>query len=142
MKELSAQISSKQLKLKVELQPCEINADPTKLLRAVINLLSNSVKYSPAGSELLVLASVKSGILEFKVKDKGPGVAAENLNLIFERYGRVQSKENQQIEGTGLGLPIAKSVIESHGGIIGVESEQGKGSTFWFNLPIGRQLRT
>lgn len=87
------------------------------------------------GEEFLVQVVPGRGSVEVRITDKGRGIALDQQPLIFERYMRVQDEANRKISGTGLGLPIAKAIVECHGGMIGVESEKGKGSTFWFTLP-------
>lgn len=127
----------KRLELQLELPdvPVVFEADKAKLQRVFNNLLSNAIKYSPNGAPLMVKVVAGRNSVELRITDRGPGIERENQPFIFERYYRVPSDENRSIGGTGLGLPIAKAIIEAHGGMIGIESERGKGSTFWFTLP-------
>ncbi len=74
--------------------------------------------------------------LEFKVIDRGRGIPPSHINAVFERFQQVEANDAKKKGGTGLGLAICKAIIEEHGGTIGVDSEEGKGSTFWFKLPI------
>jgi len=109
-----------------------IIADADSLVRVVVNLLSNAIKFSPKDSEVLVAAEVKDDFVEFSVVDQGRGVPAEKQASIFNPY--VQTDASDKSSGTGLGLPICKSIVEAHGGTIGVVSD-GKGSRFWFRIP-------
>lgn len=108
---------------------------PDKIKRVLINLLQNAVKYAPENS--LIRLSVKDENereLRVEVSDQGPGLSQAERERVFERFYRVEKSRNPEYGGTGLGLAIARSIIELHGGKIGVESEPGKGSTFWFTL--------
>jgi len=102
----------------------------------LINLLSNAVKYSPTKSTInLDVKKHKGNIIEFSVKDSGQGIDEKYLARIFERYFRIPGADADKT-GTGLGLAIAKDFIEAQGGTIGVESETGEGSRFYFNLNV------
>lgn len=126
----------KRLRLRTEFpEPQLVNVDRAKISRVLVNLLSNGIKYSPPETEFTVQVVPARGSVEVRITDKGAGIELDQQPLIFERYMRVQDEANKKISGTGLGLPIAKAIIECHGGMIGVESEKGKGSTFWFTLP-------
>jgi signal transduction histidine kinase len=133
--ELSGQAQKKKIAIEAGGDKVELDGDQGKLLRVLVNLISNAVKFSPAGTKVTVLTKrSRSGSVELRVKDEGPGIAPEYQKLVFERYERLESTSHEQ--GSGLGLAIAKSVVESHGGMIGVESVVGEGSTFWFTLPL------
>lgn len=133
--EFSEPLKRVELQLELPDVPVVFEADKAKLQRVFNNLLSNAIKYSPKGAPLMVKVVAGRNSVEIRITDSGPGIERENQPFIFERYYRVPSDENRSISGTGLGLPIAKAIIEAHGGMIGVESERGKGSTFWFTLP-------
>jgi signal transduction histidine kinase len=113
-----------------------INADEDAVERAVINLLTNAVKYSSAERKTLVTVKKINSNAFVEVKDEGKGISAEDLKNIFEPFKRIISAENKKIEGTGLGLAIVKHIMDAHQGRIEVESEIGKGSKFtlWFSL--------
>lgn len=109
-------------------------ADSERLERALANLLTNALKYSPLGSDVLVSAEVADGEAVVSVLDNGKGIAPEDLPHLFERFFR--SREQRESGGLGLGLYIAKKLVEAHGGRIWAEGEPGKGSRFSFTLPL------
>jgi PAS domain S-box-containing protein len=110
--------------------------DLDKIVQVLINLLSNSIKYSPQNSTIQVFSQLdQSGVLHLSVIDQGRGIPAEHQQRIFERYRQVEREDNSKKGGVGLGLAICKLIVEKHGGQIGVDSEAGKGSTFWLALP-------
>ncbi|MGQ9675052.1 MAG: PAS domain S-box protein [Chloroflexota bacterium] len=110
--------------------------DPDRLERILTNLLSNALKYSSPDTEVVVEAAQRDGWVVVAVRDRGQGIAPEDLPRIFERFYR---SKGQRKESLGLGLSIAKTLVEAHGGRIWVESELGKGSTFYFTLPIAAE---
>ena len=112
-----------------------VAADPDRLERILANLLSNALKYSPPGSPVVVAATAREDGVVTSVSDQGPGIAPEELPRLFERYYRAREARERQ-EGLGLGLYIAKELVEAHGGRIWVESQVGEGSTFSFSLPV------
>ena len=112
-----------------------IVADGDRLVQVLVNLLSNAVKFSPDGGRITVTClPVKDGV-EFRVADQGRGIPAEFIDSVFDRYKQVEINDARQKGGTGLGLAICKAIIEQHGGKIGVTSQEGRGSTFWFRVP-------
>lgn len=110
--------------------------DKERMKDVMVNLISNAIKYSPNGGEVRITVTTEEKNLKFEVSDQGIGIAPEHINKIFERFYRVDSSLTAQVSGTGLGLHIAKSLVEAHGGTITVESEVGKGSTFTVLLPM------
>ncbi len=117
-------------------QDPKIFADETRLIQVLINLLSNAIKFSPEGSTIKVSVANKIEATEIRVTDQGPGIPADQKSLIFEKFHQVSSKNTSSVVvGTGLGLAICKAIVEEHGGTIGVECVEGKGSVFWFSLP-------
>ncbi|MBI5301902.1 MAG: HAMP domain-containing histidine kinase [Chloroflexi bacterium] len=113
-------------------------ADPDRLAQVFRNLLSNALRHTPSGGAIRVRCSVFDGQPEFvtvSVQDTGDGIAPEDLPRVFDRFYRGDKSRARASGGTGLGLAIAKSLIEAMGGKIGVESERGKGSRFWFTVP-------
>lgn len=110
-------------------------ADADRLVQVLINLLSNAIKFSPEGAAIRVIVEECDESIEFRVKDKGRGVPQRYRETIFERFQQVEAADSTKKGGTGLGLPICKAIVEQHGGTIGVDSEEGKGSEFWFKIP-------
>jgi signal transduction histidine kinase len=112
-------------------------ADAEKAGRVILNLVINAIKFSPEGAEVtLSVRAGESGDIQFSVSDHGPGIAAENLSLIFERFKQVGDQRRFSTNGFGLGLSIVKELVALNLGNIDVRSEVGKGSTFSFTLPI------
>src|SRR6476659_4156734 len=110
--------------------------DERKIKQILLNLLSNAVKFTPAGGRIGIDARQMDGSVEISVSDTGIGIAPEDQPKIFEEFRQVGADYAHKVEGTGLGLTLAKKFVELHGGKIWVESEAGKGSTFTFTLPI------
>ena len=118
-------------------QPIGGDWDRDRLEQVLHNLLSNAIKYSPDGGEIVVRVAVHQATVEVSVADSGPGIPAESLSSLFDRFRRTEDAVRSGVEGLGLGLYICKSLVEAHGGEITVESRQGHGSRFSFRLPIG-----
>ena len=102
------------------------------------NLLSNAITHTAEGGRITVSARLKENTIEVNVTDTGKGIPAEDLPNMFERFYRVDKSRQRPGGGSGLGLTIAKRLIEAHGGTIGVTSEFGKGSCFYFTLPVAK----
>jgi GAF domain-containing protein len=113
----------------------EFVGDERKIKQVLLNLLSNAVKFTPEGGRIGINARQADGSVEISVSDTGIGIAPEDQAKIFEEFRQVGSDYAHKVEGTGLGLTLAKKFVELHGGKIWVESEVGKGSTFSFTLP-------
>lgn len=111
-----------------------VSADAPQLERVITNLLGNAIKYTPADGRVTVTTAAGNGAATIAVQDTGPGVPAELLPHLFEKYRR--ARESRRVEGTGLGLFIAKTIAEAHGGRIAVETAPGAGSTFSVSLPL------
>jgi two-component system phosphate regulon sensor histidine kinase PhoR len=113
-----------------------VQADRDYLEQILINLLDNAIKYTPEGGRVTVSAIEKdSKEIQFSVEDNGIGIPKEDLSRIFERFYRVDKGRSKELGGTGLGLSIVKHLVQAHGGRVWVESQLGKGSTFYFTLP-------
>jgi signal transduction histidine kinase len=112
-----------------------VMGDAQRLHQALLNLLSNAIKYSDPGDTVTVSASRNEESTSVSVADTGPGIPVDALPSIFERFYRVPGSERRAV-GTGLGLAITQQIIEAHGGKISVSSEEGKGTTFTFTLPV------
>lgn len=113
----------------------EVYGDPVRIEQLFRNLVDNAVKYSSEGSLIVIRARRTNGDISFSVADQGHGIAPEHMNRLFERFYRIKSVSSKHIGGTGLGLPIVRRIVESHGGHIWAESAVGKGTTFHFRLP-------
>ncbi len=122
---------------KVEDVP-SVSADPQRIEQVMVNFISNALRHTPEGGEISVSVSRQGQAIRLAVKDSGPGIPAEALPNVFERFYRVDQGRAREADGggSGLGLAVAHSIIQSHGGRIGVESKAGQGATFWFTLPI------
>jgi PAS domain S-box-containing protein len=107
--------------------------DNLQLLRVLSNLIGNAIKYTPSGGSITLRAMLQASSVRVSVTDTGPGIAPEQLPFVFDRYWQATPGDRH---GVGLGLPIAKGIVEAHGGTIGVESTPGAGTTFWFTLPL------
>ena len=115
-----------------------VSADVRKLQRALANLLDNALKYSGTGSQVTVTLSQQAGTALVAVSDTGPGIPANDLPLVFDRFYRGDSSRN--LPGNGLGLSLASAVVRAHGGTLTVQSSPGHGSTFTMMLPCERDL--
>src|SRR5262245_66690 len=115
-----------------------IQADERKVKQVLLNLLSNAIKFTPEGGRIEVRATPVEGAVEVSVSDSGVGIAAEDQEAIFEEFRQVGTAD-KKVEGTGLGLALARKFIELHGGRIWVESQVGQGSTFTLTLPVRRE---
>jgi len=117
-----------------ELPP--ISANREDLIRVFTNLVDNAIKYNRPGGKVFVRARANDAFLQVEVQDTGIGIPKEEREKIFDEFYRVKTKETQRISGTGLGLCIAKKIVEAHNGEIEVESQMNVGSTFRVLLPI------
>jgi PAS domain S-box-containing protein len=118
--------------------PCQasINADWERMVQVFVNLMGNAIKFSPRGGRIECAAERRAGSVLFRVKDEGRGIPSEKLETIFERFVQVDASDAREKGGTGLGLAICRSIVEQHGGRVWAESELGKGSTFYVQLPL------
>ncbi len=134
---VEAQLRDRQIGLDLQL-PAElplVRADVEKTTWVLINLLANAIRYAPSGEPLTVRAAVAGAFVQVSVQDRGPGIAAENHDRIFQRFAQIPDKSGYR-GGSGLGLSIAREFITTQGGRLWVESELGSGSTFAFTLPV------
>ena len=111
--------------------------DPELIKRVIFNLVGNAVKFAPCvGGRVKVRTSLEGGAFRVMVQDNGPGIPGEYQHKIFEKFAMLEIRKDNKIPTTGLGLAFCKMVLDAHGGAIGVRSESGQGSTFWFELPV------
>jgi len=126
------------LTIQVSLPAVEANAlaDSDYIVQVLINLLSNALKFSPSGGQVtLVVETEGVDRVKFQVVDQGPGIPEEFRSRLFNRFEQATADDARVRGGSGLGLSIAKSIVEQHGGSIGVDSLPGRGSSFWFVIP-------
>ena len=134
--DLHAKAENKNVSLVNEMPGHAARADGNRLEQVFANLVDNAIKYGRAnGTVKIGEKTAEDGQLEIFVQDDGPGIPLESLNRVFERFYRVDKARSRDQGGTGLGLSIVKHIVQAHGGEVRVESELGKGSTFFFTLP-------
>ena len=133
----SAEANQKNITLRTNVPAgLRVDAHPVLFQRALVNLVDNAIKYSPANTVVDLTAEQQAGQVCIHVADQGPGIAPEHQARIFERFYRVDKSRSRKLGGTGLGLSIVKHVMEAHGGSVVVHSTPGKGSTFSLFLPV------
>jgi len=125
-------------KIKLLCGSCDTNflGDERRLTQVLINLVSNAIKFSPANETIRIDVACDAGQIEFRVSDNGRGIPAEDCAKVFDRFKQVEMQDSTISGGSGLGLAICKGIVDAHGGSIGVQSQQGVGSTFWFRVPL------
>jgi signal transduction histidine kinase/CheY-like chemotaxis protein len=116
--------------------PLPILGDHDKLIQVITNLVGNAIKFTPEGGTVTISTRLDGEVGEIVVADSGMGVAPEHHARIFEKFGQVDTSETREIKGSGLGLPIARSIVEAHQGTLTVESERGHGARFIVRLPL------
>jgi signal transduction histidine kinase len=128
-----------QVRLRVQLgdDVPPVDGERDRLAQLLDNLVSNAIKFTPAGGEVQVALGTQNGEVRLQVSDTGIGLGEEEVAQLFNRFYRASSAMNAQVPGTGLGLYIAKAIVDAHGGRISVESVPGKGTTFLVELPAG-----
>ncbi|MCC3484249.1 MULTISPECIES: PAS domain S-box protein [unclassified Microcoleus] len=133
---LQAIANQHQISLIIIPTDAEVWAAADAILQTLTNLLSNALKFSPVGATIYLSAENQTDCVLFQVRDRGRGIPADKLELVFGRFQQVDASDSREKGGTGLGLPICRSIIEQHGGKIWAESILGEGSTFFFTLPL------
>ncbi len=114
----------------------QVRVDPEKITLAIKNLIDNAVKYTFPGGQITVKLKLKNNAIEFSIADTGVGIPENQMQRLFTKFFRAENAIRLQTEGSGLGLYLVKNIIESHKGKVWAESEEGKGSTFYFTLPF------
>lgn len=113
-----------------------VSGDARRLAQVVTNLVGNAIKFSPPGGTVQVRCQAQAGEVTLSVADQGPGIPPEAIPRLFSKFYQVDSSATRRAGGTGLGLYISRRIIEAHGGRIAVESQLGRGSVFWFSIPL------
>lgn len=132
---LEAMATSAHVKISGPKADAAVFGDEGRLIQAVTNLLSNAIKFSPRDGIVELGIVNHDGTIEIRITDQGPGIAREDAALIFDKFRQSHTAKQTSVKSTGLGLAIVKAIIEAHGGLVGVDSEVGHGSTFWIRLP-------
>jgi len=135
IRELAPQVHTHNIALELDPALPVLQADSDKITQVITNLVKNAVKYAPDAPEIRVTSALDGGDAHVRVVDRGPGISGDALEKVFERYFRVEHAA-RGTEGTGLGLPIVRAIVELHGGRTWAESAAGKGTTFHFTLPL------
>jgi len=112
-----------------------VDADAERIGQVLSNLVGNAIKFTPGGGKITVSAAADGDFVRVSVSDTGTGISKEQLPHVFDRFWQ-SSQSTIRSRGAGLGLPIARGIVRAHGGRLGVESEEGRGTTFWFTLPL------
>jgi signal transduction histidine kinase len=127
--------ASRNVRLAVEILPdcAAARADRERAALALANLVGNAIRHTPEAGQVVITAAREGGMVRFEVADEGEGIPAEYRERVFDRFFRIPGRPGG---ASGLGLAIARDVVIAHGGRIGVESAEGRGSRFWFTLPV------
>ena len=124
-----------EVRLAEDAHPVRVKADGDRLIQVLTNLLSNAIKFSPQGGAVELRISRGDHMVRISVKDCGPGIPEDFRDQVFERFTQADTADNRCRSGTGLGLSICKLIIDEHAGKIAFDTEIGKGTTFYFDLP-------
>ena len=129
-------LAGRQVNIEIPQQLPPVRVDLERVAEVLVQLLENAVKYSPGGTPLTITAEQKGKMVSISVADRGPGIDDMEQQLVFEKFYRGRD-QRYRVQGTGMGLAIAKAIVEAHGGTIGVTSQLGSGSVFYFTVPVG-----
>jgi PAS domain S-box-containing protein len=135
VREMMPHAESANIRLENQVQPAVVTCDPDRIIQTLTNLINNAIKYSDKGSSIVVDCDVRDGEVLFRVRDEGPGIPPEKLELVFDRFLQLDGSDARRSGGAGLGLSICRTIITQHNGRIWAESSE-KGSTFSFTLPV------
>jgi signal transduction histidine kinase len=124
----------------IDVELTSVHADADRLHQVLTNLLANAVKFSPDGGTIMLTGVKKEGFALITVADEGPGIPADRLEQIFERFQQARDPQKSHPLGTGLGLTISREIVDSMGGSIWVESEPGNGALFFFTVPLEERV--
>lgn len=116
-----------------------VDADPRRIRQVLLNILDNAIKYSPEGGLIVIHGEVRPTDVVISVADQGVGISPEDLIPLFDKYFRVKAPTGYHVPGTGLGLPVARAIVETHGGRIWAKSRVGEGTTLYFSVPLKLQ---
>lgn len=124
--------------ISIEVEECDVrlNADGPRLVQVLVNLLGNAIKFSPDKSKIVIRVRQSQGDVLFQIQDFGRGIPEDQIDNVFERFAQVEVEAQKTAQGSGLGLAICKAIVSQHRGKIGVDSQLGRGSTFWFTIPF------
>ncbi|MGD9685003.1 MAG: sensor histidine kinase [Candidatus Obscuribacterales bacterium] len=141
--ELRSTASKKRIKFAISCASESIfRADRDRIAQVLTNLAANAIKFAPEASTVKIdcFETGKAGekALRFQVRDEGPGIASSDQSKLFQKFRQLDASDTRKKGGTGLGLAISKSLVEMHGGVIGLDSKLGTGSCFWFEIPAGQ----
>jgi two-component system sensor histidine kinase/response regulator len=137
--ELQPLLAHLRIEVDAPAEPVALRADASLVERILGNLIGNAAKFTPPGGELRVAIRVSDQAVRVEISDTGPGIPEQHRGIIFDKFGQVEAHRNRCKYSTGLGLAFCRLAVEAHGGCIGVESEVGRGSTFWFELPAAAE---
>ena len=134
---IKPQLVEKELEIKQLIDPTvkEVVCDMRKVKQIMINLLSNAIKYTPVKGVIEIVITKENGFTRVVVADNGIGISLADQEIIFDEFAQANRARDEALGGTGIGLALSRRLVELHGGDIGVESQEGKGSKFWFTIP-------
>lgn len=136
LESVQVRLAEKKLNMRVDLpEGVIVNVDPGRIQQVLRNLLDNAITYSPEGEDIFIQGKDMEDRVKLSITDNGPGIPEGDLQRVFDRFYRVDQSRSRETGGTGLGLTIAREIIQAHGGQIEVESDSGEGTTFSFYLP-------
>ncbi|PKM56722.1 MAG: two-component sensor histidine kinase, partial [Firmicutes bacterium HGW-Firmicutes-3] len=126
--------------LLIDQQELFVFADMNQIQRVLTNLIDNAIKFCSPGDTIIVETTVLIGKVEISVKDSGPGISEEDIKYIWDRFHKADRSRGKDKKGIGLGLSIVREIVKAHGETIDVYSQEGKGTTFVFTLPLSHHI--